>query len=164
MNELTVSPERLAWLRSVCLALPEASEKVTWGDPTWRVKDKIFATQKGNYDGGRPSLWLKGERGAQETLVGANPALFFVPPYVGHKGWIGVWLDGARLPREVVADLVQDSYRLVAPVRLGAKLGAAGSAESARASRARPARAASKRKKVGKTGKKAAAAKRRAKR
>src|SRR5688572_26569492 len=123
MNELTVSPERLGWLRSVCLALPEASEKVTWGDPTWRVKDKIFAMQKGNYAGGRPALWLKGERGAQEVLLGMDPGLFFVPPYVGHKGWIGIWLDGARLPREVIAELVQDSFRLVAPVRLAARLG-----------------------------------------
>jgi len=133
MNELTVSAERLEWLRSVCLALPEASEKVTWGDPTWRVKDKIFAMQKGNYAGGRAALWLKGERGAQEALVGADPGLFFVPPYVGHKGWIGIWLDGRRLPREAIAELVGESFRLVAPVRLTARLREPGSAPAPRA-------------------------------
>jgi predicted DNA-binding protein (MmcQ/YjbR family) len=125
MNELTISPERLTRLRSLCLGLPEATEKVAWGDPTWRVADKIFAMLKGNFAGGRPSLWLKAERGAQEELVGADPGLFFVPPYVGHKGWVGVYLDGARLPFEVIADLVRDSYRLIAPQRLAARLRAA---------------------------------------
>jgi predicted DNA-binding protein (MmcQ/YjbR family) len=146
MNELTVSPERLARLRVVCLALPEATEKVAWGDPTWRVKDKIFAMQKGNFAGGRPSLWLKAERGAQEALVGANPNLFFVPPYVGHKGWVGIYLDGARLELGVITDLVQDSYRLVAPQRLAGALGA-------------PAPAPAPRKKLAKTTARAARAK-----
>jgi predicted DNA-binding protein (MmcQ/YjbR family) len=123
MNELTISPERLTRLRSVCLGLPEAAEKVAWGDPTWRVADKIFAMLKGNFAGGRPALWLKAERGAQEELVGADPRLFFVPPYVGHKGWVGIYLDGQRLRFEVITDLVRDSYRLVAPQRLAARLG-----------------------------------------
>lgn len=117
----TVSPERLERLRGLCLALPQASEKIAWGDPTWRVRDRIFAMQKGNYDGGRPSLWLKGGPGAQEALVGARPGVFFVPPYVGNKGWIGIYLDGARLPWDVIGDLVAESWRLVAGPRLAAK-------------------------------------------
>ena len=74
--------------------------------------------------------------------MGMDAGLFFVPPYVGHKGWVGIRLDGVRLPREVIADLVRDSYRLVAPVRLGSRLGAEGSAERERAHRPRPAGAA----------------------
>ena len=75
-------------LRAICLALPEAVEKETWGDPTFRVRDKIFAMQKAG--DGRISLWCKAPPGSQEILVGADPELFFRPPYVGHKGWIGV--------------------------------------------------------------------------
>ena len=73
---------------------------MAWGDPAWRVRDKIFAMQKGNYAGGRPSVWLKGEDGQQAALVDTDPALFFVPPYVGNKGWIGIHLDSKRLDLE----------------------------------------------------------------
>ena len=78
-------------LRAICLALPEAVEKETWGDPTFRVRDKIFAMQKAG--DGRISLWCKAPPGSQMVLVGADPERFFVPPYVGHRGWIGVRLD-----------------------------------------------------------------------
>ena len=117
MNPLTVRPDRLARLRKICLALPDAAEKVAWGDPTWRVRDRIFAMQKGNYAGGRPSVWLKGEDGQQAALVDSDPALFFVPPYVGNKGWIGVHLDGGRLDWKMIAALIEASYRLIAPAR-----------------------------------------------
>lgn len=118
----TLPPARLERLRSLCLALPDAGEKIAWGDPTWRVKDRIFAMQKGNYEGGRPSLWLKGAAGAQQVLVGARPSVFFVPPYVGHKGWVGIYLDGASVEWDVVADLIVESWRLIAGPRLAARL------------------------------------------
>jgi len=119
MNTLTVRPERLARLRAICLALPEATEKEAWGDPTWRVRDRIFAMQKGNYQGGRPSVWFKGTDGAQAMLVGSDDC-FFVPPYVGNKGWIGVYLDGKSVPWPMLAGLIEESYRLIAPKRLTA--------------------------------------------
>jgi|SRR5688572_29828954 hypothetical protein len=122
MNTLTVSPSRLARLREISLALPEATEKVAWGDPTFRVRDKIFAMQKGNYEGGRPSLWLKGADGAQAMLVEAEPKRFFVPPYVGNKGWIGIYLDGAEPNWGMIRDLIVQSYQLIAPKRLTAAL------------------------------------------
>ena len=118
MNVLTVSPSRLARLRELSLSLPEATEKLAWGDPTFRVKDKIFAMQKGNYAGGRPSVWLKGGDGAQAMLVEAEPKRFFVPPYVGNKGWIGVYLDGAEPDWTMLRELIVESYRLIAPKRL----------------------------------------------
>jgi predicted DNA-binding protein (MmcQ/YjbR family) len=81
---------KVARVREACLALPGAFEQETWGDPTWRVAKRIFVMQKGNYAGGRPSLWLKVPPGDQPALVAADPARYFVPPYVGTKGWIGV--------------------------------------------------------------------------
>jgi predicted DNA-binding protein (MmcQ/YjbR family) len=122
LSHWTISPERLERLRGLCLGLPDATEKVAWGDPTWRVRERIFAMQKGNYEGGRPALWLKGAPGAQDALVGARPSVFFVPPYVGNKGWVGIYLDGASLQWDVIADLIVESWRLIAGPRLAAQL------------------------------------------
>ena len=104
-------------LRAICLALPETEEKQTWGDPTFRVRDRIFAMEKRG--DGRVSIWCKAPPGGQAILVGADPERFFVPPYVGGKGWIGMRLDGSPDWAEV-ALLVGRSYRLVAPKRLAA--------------------------------------------
>ena len=104
-------------LRAICLALPEAVEKEAWGDPTFRVRDRIFAMEKRG--DGRVSLWCKAPPGNQAVLVGADPATFFVPPYVGPKGWVGMRLD-RRPDWKEVATLVRRSYRLIAPRRLAA--------------------------------------------
>ena len=106
-------------LRAICLALPEANESGGVGDPSFKVRDKIFAMQ--HRVDGRMSMWCKAPPGAQEVLVGSDPARFFVPPYVGHHGWVGVWLD-REIDWEEVADLVQESYRMTAPKRLSALL------------------------------------------
>lgn len=107
-------------LRSICLALPEAVEKVTWDAPTFRVRDRIFAMLHAADD--RASVWCKAPPGAQAVLVGAAPERFFRPPYVGPKGWIGVWLDTAAGWQEAdwqeLADLISRSYRMTAPKRL----------------------------------------------
>lgn len=120
-NPLTIQPDRLARLRAICLALPEATEKEAWGDPTWRVRNKIFAMQKGNYEGGRPSVWFKAADGAQRALVEAKPRWLFVPPYVGNKGWVGAYLD-KRVPWAMLQELVTDSYRVIAPRRLAERV------------------------------------------
>ena len=113
----------LSQLRKVCLALPEATEKVAWGQPTFRVRDKIFAMFTDNHHGdGRVSLWCKAPPGVQEVLVGADPRRFYVPAYVGHKGWVGVRLD-VKVDWDEVADMVKDSYVMTAPTRLAALLG-----------------------------------------
>jgi predicted DNA-binding protein (MmcQ/YjbR family) len=110
----------LSRLRKLCLALPEAHEVEAWGEPTFRVRNKLFAmyastaTHHGN---GRPAVWCKAGPGNQALMVRAAPDRFFVPPYVGPSGWIGVWLDGPVNWTEV-ADLLHDSYALVAPKRL----------------------------------------------
>jgi predicted DNA-binding protein (MmcQ/YjbR family) len=102
-------------LRDLCLALPEAVEKETWELPTFRVRDKIFAMV--HAVDGRMGVWCKAPPGAQAILVMAAPERFFRPPYVGHKGWIGFWLDGVT-DWDEVADLVGRSYRMTAPKRL----------------------------------------------
>src|SRR3954470_1579608 len=102
-------------LRAICLALPEATEKEAWGDPTFRVRDKIFAMFKTG--DGRPAVWCKAPPGSQIILVGADPDRFFAPPYVGPKGWVGMRLDGA-VDWDELASLVRRSYGLVAPRRL----------------------------------------------
>lgn len=110
-------------LRAVCLALPETTEKEAWGAPTFRVREKMFGMFVDNHHGdGRVALWCKAPPGVQAMLVEAAPERFFVPPYVGHKGWIGVRLDGA-VDWEEIADLIGDSYRMTAPARLRAAVG-----------------------------------------
>lgn len=106
-------------IRAICLACPEATEKETWGDPTFRVRDRIFAMDKRG--DGRISLWCKAQPGAPDVLVDANPDRYFIPPYVGSKGWIGVRLDG-DVDWDAVTELVAESYRLIAPKRLAALL------------------------------------------
>jgi predicted DNA-binding protein (MmcQ/YjbR family) len=115
-------------LREICLALPEATEKPFGGhtDPTWRVRDKIFVMFNGADHGDEVSLWCKAPPGAQDVLVAGDPARFFVPPYVGHNGWVGVRLD-LPVDWDFVAGLVTDSYRLTAPKRLAVMLQSANS-------------------------------------
>jgi hypothetical protein len=108
----------LARARKICLALPEAYEKIAWGAPTFRVAGRQFAMYLDNHHGdGRVALWCKAPPGAQEILVGADPERFFVPPYVGPAGWIGIHLDKG-LDWGVIAGLVRDGYGEIAPKRL----------------------------------------------
>ncbi|MDF2233129.1 MmcQ/YjbR family DNA-binding protein [Albimonas sp. CAU 1670] len=98
-------------LRALALALPRTSEKLSWGEPTFRVDDRIFAMVKGG--DGEASVWLKAPDGAQEMLIAAAPERFFRPPYVGQKGWIGIRL--ARDPDwEEVAFNLARSHELIA--------------------------------------------------
>lgn len=113
------STEPLDRLREICLTLPEAAEKEAWGDPTFRVRDKIFAMC--NAGDGRESVWCKAPPDAQEYFVESDPERFFRPPYVGHNGWIGVRLDG-EVDWEHLADLIEESYCMTAPKRLVALL------------------------------------------
>src|ERR1700728_3432409 len=81
-------------VRDACLGPPEAEEFVSHGSPNFRVRGKTFATYVVNHHGdGRVALWLNAAPGAQESRVRAEPAHFFVPPYVGPRGWLGVILD-----------------------------------------------------------------------
>lgn len=105
----------LARVRRVCLALPGATEKIAWGAPTFRAgpKGKLFAMFADDHHGdGRIALWCHAPKGKQEVLVGAEPARFFRPPYVGPSGWIGLVL--ARLDDAELAEHVREAYLQVA--------------------------------------------------
>lgn len=113
----------LTRLRKICLSLPEAHEVEAWGEPTFRVRNKLFAmfASAGTHHGqGRPAVWCKAGPGNQEIMVRGAPERFFVPPYVGPSGWIGIWLDG-DVEWDELADLLRDSYELTAPKRVREK-------------------------------------------
>ena len=119
-----MSSRALARLRRLCLALPAAHEVEAWGEPTFRVNNKMFATHAspGNHHGGgRSAVWLKAAPGNQPLMVRAAPDRFFVPPYVGVNGWVGVWLD-AKPDWDELAGLLRDGWRRTAPKRLAATL------------------------------------------
>jgi hypothetical protein len=103
-------------LRAICLALPGVTEKVAWGEPTWRA-GKIFAQMDTHHHGAdHVAVWLPARPGVQEALVDEDPERFFRPPYVGHLGWIGVRLD--RKPDwKIVAGLVANAYDEIATAR-----------------------------------------------
>jgi predicted DNA-binding protein (MmcQ/YjbR family) len=113
----------LARLRTLCLALPEANEKISHGEPTWQAgRGKVFAMLD-NHHHGAPhlSVWLPAGLGAQEGLIESDPKRFFRPPYVGPRGWVGVVLDTSP-DWKLVAWLVEQAYRLVAHPKLVARL------------------------------------------
>lgn len=111
-------------VRELCLWLPEAEEFLSHGSPNFRACGKTFATYVVNHHGdGRLALWLAAPSGAQDHHVQASPAHFFVPPYVGGRGWLGVRLDRG-LAWQRVAELVREAYQQVAPRRLQAMVGA----------------------------------------
>src|SRR5437899_9597953 len=115
----------VARLRAICLALPEATEKIAWGEPTWRVRGKLFAQLDDHHHGAdHLAVWLPAPLGEQEAMIFTDPERFFRPPYVGPRGWIGVRID-RRLDWAVVAALVEQAYRHVAPPRLREAVGAA---------------------------------------
>lgn len=116
----------LARVRRICLGLPEAHEKIAWGAPTFRVRDKIFAMFANDHHGdGRVALWCKSAHDIQASVVEADSERFFVPPYVGGAGWIGMRLDKG-LEWDVVTDFVRASYLAIAPKRLRSVLEDAG--------------------------------------
>jgi hypothetical protein len=120
----SAASERLvARLRKLCLALPEANEKLSHGEPTWFAgKGKVFATLDDHHHGAAHlSVWLPQPLGVQEALIDADPERFFRPPYVGPSGWVGVVLD-TKPDWGVVEGLVREAYLHVATPKLAAKL------------------------------------------
>jgi hypothetical protein len=113
------APSAIARIRAVCLDLPEVVEKPFGGHtaPAFRVRDKlfVFTSEDGSF------LTMKAPKGAQEALVASDPERFFVPAYVGPKGWVGVRLDLESPPDwDEVSEMIIESYCLIAPKRLAA--------------------------------------------
>ena len=109
--------EVVARIRAICMALPEATEQPFGGHvaPSFRVREKLFVTT--SEDGSH--MTFKAAPGGQQALVGSDPKRFFVPAYVGNKGWVSMRLDMDH-DWDEVAELIMDSYRLIAPKRLSA--------------------------------------------
>ena len=108
----------IARVRKIALALPGASEKLSHGEPTFFAGGKVFITVDNDHHGsGHVAIWCKAESGVQAALVDAEPRHFFVPPYVGKAGWVGVRLDSG-LDWAKVAALIERSWREVAPKKL----------------------------------------------
>lgn len=114
-----MSSDVLTRVRQLCLSFPEATERLSHGAPTFFVRDKkSFVMFHDDHHGdGRLALWVGAPAGVQAQLVEEEPDRFFVPPYVGPRGWVGVRLDRA-VDWDEIAQIVEDSYRLVAPKRL----------------------------------------------
>ena len=113
--------ECLRQLRAICADLPEVTERLSHGSPTWFVRDKttILSLLDDHHGDGRLAIWCAAPPGVQQQLVDEEPERFFRPPYVGHRGWLGVRLDREPDWAEA-AGIVRDAYCVVAPKRLAA--------------------------------------------
>jgi len=121
------SLDPLVRMRSLFLAMPEVTERLSHGAPTWFVRDKkSIATvwTDGHHESDEPQMWCAAPPGAQEELIAADPERYFRPKYVGHRGWIGVRLTDDP-DWDEMAEIAQDAYRTVAPKSLIARLDAA---------------------------------------
>ena len=120
---MTAARSPVQRVRSICLALPEAEERPFSGHtaPAFRVRDKLFVMTSED----ATSMTMKAPKGAQPILVASDPERFFVPRYVGHIGWVGMRLDlAAEVDWDEVAEMIAESYCLIAPKRLAAQVDA----------------------------------------
>jgi hypothetical protein len=111
-------------IRRICLGFPEVTERLSHGTPAYFVRDKrafVTAWPDGHHGAHFPQLWCAAPPGAQATAIEAEPGRFFRPPYVGHRGWLGVRLD-EDLDWSEIAEICADAYRAVAPATLVARL------------------------------------------
>ena len=119
-DAVAVSTEALARLRPICHALPEVEERLSHGEPAWFVGGKrLFVTFADRHHDDRVACWCAAAPGVQAALATQRPDHYFRPPYVGHRGWLGIYLDVDADWDEVEA-LVHDAYMAVAPARLAA--------------------------------------------
>ncbi len=116
--------EFLTRLRQVCTALPEVTERVSHGAPTFFVREKkVLCTYHpdGMHGQHGTSIWVPAPPGVQEQLVEDEPERFYRPPYVGHRGWVGVRLD-RDLDWDEIDGIVRDGYQQIAPKTLARRL------------------------------------------
>lgn len=116
--------DTLEKLREICLSFPETTERLSHGAPSFFVRDKstfVNAWLNGHHGNDFPHLWCAAPPGAQQDLAEQEPDRFFRPPYVGHRGWIGVRLD-VGLDWDDIDGICEDAYRTVAPTKLVALL------------------------------------------
>lgn len=115
----TTAEKVIAKVRAICLDLPEVNERPSHGAPTFFIRDKkTFVTCHDDHHGdARLGIWAAAPPGAQEALIAANPARYYRPAYVGHRGWVGMRLEG-KVNWDEVEGIVEDAYCAVAPAKL----------------------------------------------
>jgi predicted DNA-binding protein (MmcQ/YjbR family) len=112
-------PSQLQRLRKVCLSFPDAHEVESWGAPTFRYDNHLFAMYaeaNNNHGDGREGVWIKCTAINQSLMISANPKRFFFPPYVGPSGWVGVYLDG-RVNWKELTGILRDGYDMTAAMK-----------------------------------------------
>ena len=111
-SALSPADDALERVRSMCLAFPEADEKLSHGAPTFHVRGRLFVMFANNHhNDGHMAIWIPAAPGEQEALINADPRTYFRPPYVGVKGWVGIEL--ARIGDEDLAVHIGDAWRIV---------------------------------------------------
>ena len=114
-----MSKHQLQRVRRICAALPETSEKLSHGEPTFFVRKKVFAMFSNNHHkDGHVAVLLPAPPGIQKMLIEGSPEKYYRPPYVGVRGWIGVELD--KIDDEELAFHVKEAWKLIAPKKLQA--------------------------------------------
>ena len=117
-----MSEDQLARVRRLCAALPETTERLSHGEPTFFVRHKVFVMFANNHhNDGHIAVWLPAPPFFQEGLVDTSPEVFFKPPYVGTRGWIGIDLD--RVSDTDLEMYIHIAWELIAPKRLRAQRG-----------------------------------------
>lgn len=112
-----MSEEHIRRVRRICLSLPETTEKLSHGAPTFFGRKKVYCMFVNNHhQDGHIAVWIPVEPGAQATLIASAPGTYFKPPYAGVKGWVGVELS--QISDEDLAVHLHEAHRLIAPPRL----------------------------------------------
>ena len=119
-KKLAAGEEHLRRVRRLCSALPDTTETLSHGEPTFFVKKKVYAMFVNNHhDDGHMAVWLPVPPGAQPSLIKNEPGKFYLPPYVGVRGWVGIQLD--QIDDEELAAYLLDAWRLIAPKKMAKK-------------------------------------------
>jgi len=113
----TMKHKQLERVRHICSALPETTERLSHGEPTFFVKGKVFVMFADNHhNDGHVAIWIPVPEGFQAAFIEADPETYFKPPYVGVRGWVGIEL--ARVSDKDLTIHIQTAWELVAPKRL----------------------------------------------
>jgi len=116
-----MSPKQLQRVRRICFTLPETTERLSHGEPTFFVKDKVYVMFANNHhNDGHIAVWLPVPSGFQNMLIETAPESFFKPPYVGVRGWVGIELD--QISDKDLTYHIQVAWELIAPKQLLAKV------------------------------------------
>lgn len=120
---MSMAKSELDRVREIVMAFPEVSERLSHGAPSFFIREKktLCNLHSDHHGDRRLALWVPAPPGVQEELTGLEPGRFFVPPYVGHRGWLGVTLN-VDPDWDEIAGIIDDAYRLVAPKTLVQRL------------------------------------------